>query len=154
MDRCRQHLAGKYTLKNLGPARHVLGWKIDRDRLARTLTILQPSYVRAILSENNITPRQAAPSPMIDKIDLTKAKDDEQSLYQRTHSFSKLLVSLRYLADSTPLDIAYPIGFLRRHAQNPRLSTLERTYPCAQVLGRHDRALHHVWTENWHSDAT
>jgi hypothetical protein len=73
MDRCRQLLAGKYTLKNLGPARHVLGCKIDRDRIARTLTISQPSYIRAILSEYNITPRKAASTPMIDTIDLTKA---------------------------------------------------------------------------------
>jgi Reverse transcriptase (RNA-dependent DNA polymerase) len=49
MDKCCEHLARKYTLKNLGPVGHVLGWKVDRDRTAHThhlSTFIRPGHPR------------------------------------------------------------------------------------------------------------
>jgi hypothetical protein len=111
--------ARKYTLKNLGPARHVIGWKIDRDRASRTLTISHPSYVSSILAEDNITSRQASPTTMMDTQELGRADENETVMDQRKNPYAKVLGSLHYLADSTRPDIAHAVGFLGRHAHNP-----------------------------------
>jgi hypothetical protein len=82
MDKFRQPLARKYMLRNLGPARHVIGWKIDRDRASRTLNISQPSYVRSILADYNITSRQASPTHMINTHEIDRANEKENVLDQ------------------------------------------------------------------------
>ena len=42
-------LSKSFSMKDLGPARRILGMKISRDRLKKTLTLSQEDYIKKVL---------------------------------------------------------------------------------------------------------
>ena len=113
----KQQLQAKYIIKDLGPVRHILGWKIERTDQA--ITVTQPAYIATLLETFGLTGAKTATTPNASDILNTTAHLNE-CLDVKQYNCSSLVGSLRYLADSTRPDIAFITGYLGRFSHQPK----------------------------------
>ena len=112
----KQHIQSKYSLKDLGPVRHILGWKVHRDQTG--IYISQPAYINKLLTQYNLQTAKPSTTPIASDI-LGTPEKESKPLDTKTHNYSALIGSLRYLADSTRPDIAFITGYLGRFTHSP-----------------------------------
>ena len=101
IDKVKKALGKQYKMLYLGPVERFLGLRICRDRLSRTLDIDQEEYIKAILSNYQMSDCKPARTPLPAGAVLEAAKVDA-SASLRTR-FQKLdgQSSLRLSWDAT-----------------------------------------------------
>jgi hypothetical protein len=86
LEQCRKQLASVYLVKDLGPVHSLIGWRIQRKRTRRLLTISQPAYT---LNRTKIRTRRmqicADPSPGL-RPHCSHARGASDSAYEKTVS--------------------------------------------------------------------
>lgn len=112
----KENILKKYTLKDLGPVSHILGWKVTRDETG--ITITQPAYIETISQKFGQTNAKPSDTPIASDL-LNAPKKDTKPLDTSQYNYNTLIGCLRYLADSTRPDIALITGYLGRYAQSP-----------------------------------
>jgi hypothetical protein len=60
----RQQMLLKFAMKDLGPAHHILGMKITRNRQSRQLYLSQSDYIRRILERLSMHSARSATTPL------------------------------------------------------------------------------------------
>ena len=115
-ETAKQQLESKYVIKDLGPVKHILGWKVNRDNTG--IHVSQPAYIATLLQNFGLTGAKPASSPVASDI-LNTTKHLSEPLDTSKFNYTSLVGSLRYLADSTRPDISYITGFLGRYSHNP-----------------------------------
>ena len=108
----RSALSGRFPMKDLGPARSLLGVQIICDRMNRTLSLKQGGFIRKILSCYGMQDCSASPTPMEVNLDLPKlpSTPPEALKFPYQSAIGKLL----YLALGTRPDIAFVVTYLSR----------------------------------------
>jgi hypothetical protein len=118
-------LSEKYSLKDLGEAEQVLGMKLVRDRVARTITLTHQRYLDALLTEYHMADCKPAETPEEFGCQLTKQSipltHAEQQQMEAT-PYSALVGSLLYAAIHTRPDISHACSILTRYLQYPNQS--------------------------------
>jgi hypothetical protein len=122
IDRTKSELSGKYTIKDLGPVKFLLGWEITRDREAKTLSISQKGYIERTLEKFGMLNCASVSTPMTPGVRLTReqcatAHEDVEQMDSKP--YQALVGTLMYLMVSTRPDICHAVGVLAQFMHQP-----------------------------------
>ena len=118
MDACKRD----YSITDLGPIKHCLGWEIFRDRKRRFLSINQRQYAKEILQRFGMQDATPVSTPACPSIDFSKAMcptTTHDKTLMADVPYLEALGSLLYLAMCTRPDIAFAVSELAKFASNP-----------------------------------
>lgn len=117
IDWFKSKLKSKLDIKDLGPAKKLLGINIIRDEEKGTITLHQDDYVQKMLKDYNLENCSGTSKPIDPGLglepDLTE-KTTEQIDKLKKIPYQNAIGSLMYLLQSTRPDIAYAVSLLSR----------------------------------------
>ena len=112
----------RFMLKDLGPAKWLLGIKITRDHEAGMITLLQLAYIKSILHKYHFEDNK----PLLILMDPTAryTKDQcpktiKEKAEMKGVPYHKAIGSLMYCTVATWLDITFPVTLLTQFVNNP-----------------------------------
>lgn len=118
-------LKRRFNITDLGESKFMLGMRITRDRVARTIKLDQELYVTKALEKFGLDQCKTAPTPGVqissthslgEKSEGTQHQPADLRLYQEK------VGTLLYAAISTRPDIAFAVNKLTRHMQAPTVA--------------------------------
>lgn len=114
----KKMLASRFEIKELGPARRILGMDIERDRRGGVLTLPQSVYVKKILHVFNTGEAKVVTTPIGEQFRLSAIKDgDEQEPVGDDVPYANSIGSIMYAMIGTRCDNA--VGLISRFMSNP-----------------------------------
>jgi len=122
IDRLKEELSKSFAMKDLGPARQILGMKISRDRKNGRLWLSQESYIEKVLDRFNMSKAKPVSSPLAGHLKLsskqspTSEKENEE---MKKVPYASAVGSLMYAMVCTRPDIAHAVGVVSRFLSNP-----------------------------------
>jgi ATP-binding cassette subfamily B (MDR/TAP) protein 1 len=122
INKLKRELAQEFEMKDLGPARQIIGMRISRDRAAGTLTMSQEKYINKVLERFRVQDAKPRITPLGTHLKLSKAqapKTQEERDYMATVPYSSTVGSLMYVMVCTRPDIAHAVGVVSRYMENP-----------------------------------
>jgi hypothetical protein len=118
----KAEIAQSFTIKDLGPARYLLGMEIKRDFAKGTLEISQQKYIKEMLEIYGMADCTPTPTPAADKQRLTKnmsPQTDEERAEMHGIRYRHAVGHLLYLAMVSRFDIMNSVRELTRFMQEP-----------------------------------
>lgn len=115
-------LNSEFDMKDLGPARRILGMDIERNRELRTLSLSQEGYIRKIVDNLGMKDSKFVNTPIGAHFKLKALKEEEIDLepaYMKNIPYSNAVGSIMYSMVSTRPDIAYGLGLISRFLSKP-----------------------------------
>ena len=115
-------LSRSFDMKDLGPAKQILGMAITRDRKAGKLWLSQENYVEQILKRFNMQHAKSVSTPLANHFKLTKKSclaTEQEKEEMSVIPYSSAVGSLMYLMVCTRPDIAHAVGVVSRFLSNP-----------------------------------
>ena len=113
-------LASRFDMKDLGPARRILGMDIERDREGGVLTLSQTGYVKKVLQAFNMDEAKPVTTPIGAQFRLSAIKDgDGQVPVGDDVPYANAIGSVMYAMIGTRCDLAYAVGLISRYMSNP-----------------------------------
>jgi len=122
LDTLKAQFSQRFKMHDLGPASHILGFEITRDRPNRRLWIGQQLHAEAMLSRFGMEDSSPVVTPMDASVTLTREQapsTPEDVAYMATIPYLEALGSLMYLSQGTRPDISFAVGALSRFSSNP-----------------------------------
>ncbi len=113
----KDKLSHRFEMKNMGEAKIILGIEISRDRPTRRLFINQSEYTLNVLERFGMINSKSVATPMDNSYHDVPENETEPA---GDVPYRQAIGSLMYLMITTRPDIAYAIGKLSQHNQNPR----------------------------------
>ena len=113
LDDMKQQLTARFKMKDLGESRIILGMDITRDYVNRTISLSQSRYAQKVIDRFGMTSARGQNTPMDSSIDLTVDSTP------CTEPYREAIGSLMYLMVGSRPDLAYCVGTLSKHVQNP-----------------------------------
>ena len=115
-------LGNSFAMKDLGPAKQILGMHIVRDRTKKVLWLSQEKYVTKILERFNMS--EAKPVgftlPTNCKLNAKQCRRGEKEKAEmRKVPYASAVGSLMYAMVCTRPDIAFVVGAVSRYMSNP-----------------------------------
>jgi len=108
-----------WEIKDLGDIQVILGLRVQRDRLKRTLYIDQGAYIQGIVEKYGLQGASSITLPIQDRNALGKAAPGEaladQALYQSA------IGSIRWISRGTRYDITYVVNQLASYCSEPTI---------------------------------
>ncbi|GJV14712.1 retrovirus-related pol polyprotein from transposon TNT 1-94 [Tanacetum coccineum] len=117
-------LRKEFDMKELGPARKILGMNIVRDRGSRTLKVSQSGYVQKILINYRANNGKSVSVPLgvHFKVSLKDCPSSDWDVERMSEvPYANAVGSLMYLMVCTRPDIAYVVSIVSRYLANPGL---------------------------------
>ncbi len=111
-------LSKRFEMKDLGPAKVMLGIEITRDRTNRKIFISQKEYTKQVLNRFQMANSRAVSTPM-DKTAFSTLKHDQEALDENV-PYRQAIGSLIYLVTGTRPDLAFSVRRLSQHLENPQ----------------------------------
>ena len=121
-ERVKAELGRKYKTKDLGEASLMLGIKIERDREAGTISILQCAYLKWVLNCFEMSEYNPATTPISLGTVLTKEQSpstDEDQQFMAGKPYCQVLGSIMYAQIATCPDLSYAVSTLSKFASDP-----------------------------------
>ena len=116
----KKNLNKSFAMKDLGPAKQILGMSIRRDRGARKLWVSQQKYIEKVLEKFNMKDAKPVGVPLGGHFKLKKSDLSETEMKEmRKVPYASAVGSLMYAMVCTRPDIAYAVGMVSRHLANP-----------------------------------
>jgi Reverse transcriptase (RNA-dependent DNA polymerase)/gag-polypeptide of LTR copia-type/Integrase core domain/GAG-pre-integrase domain len=118
----KSDLSSEFKMEDLGEATFILGVKIERDRVARTITIGQSAYVTALLDRHGMTDCKPVTAPMdlsSTVHQLVKAPEGHQTPQDETRDYQSIIGGIMFAMLCTRPDIAFAVTTLSQFASNP-----------------------------------
>lgn len=122
IQRLKNSLNSEFHMKDLGPAKRILGMDITRNRKLRTLSISQEGYIRKVVDIFDMRDAKIVSTPIGAHFKLGVVKDDEvelESAHMKNVPYSNATGSIMYSMVSTRPDIAYGLGLVSRFMSKP-----------------------------------
>lgn len=118
----KQQLSKTFSMKELGPAKHILGMQIVRDRKARKLWLSQEAYIKKVLQRFNMEKAKPVSTPLALHFKLSKEQcpstiEDKERM--KNVPYASAVGSLMYAMVCTRPDIAHAVGLVSRFLSNP-----------------------------------
>ncbi|KAK8957035.1 hypothetical protein KSP39_PZI000307 [Platanthera zijinensis] len=118
----KRQLSSKFEMKDLGPAKTILGMHIRRDRGTRFLWLSQERYIRKVLQRFSMDQAKKVSTPLAAHFKLTAnqcpSTPEEKEAMQKA-PYASAVGSLMYAMVCTRSDIAHAIGVVSRFLSNP-----------------------------------
>ncbi|TPX48526.1 DNA-directed DNA polymerase [Synchytrium endobioticum] len=113
----KHELMSLFSMKDLGEAEYFLGMEIQRDRVARTITITQRKYIQDMLEKFHFAEWNPSPLPvtMHEKI----ASRGPQEPPCDNNLYRSMVGSLLYASNMTRPDIATPVALAGQYVVDP-----------------------------------
>ncbi|GKA13745.1 hypothetical protein Tco_0693391 [Tanacetum coccineum] len=109
-------------MKDLGPAKQILGMSIIRDRTKVTLRLSQEKYIGKVLEKFNTKDVKARCQPLGDHFKLSKKQALKTEASRRRMAkvhYASAVGSVMYAMVCTRPDIAHAVGVVSRFMSNP-----------------------------------
>ena len=122
IEKLKQQLSHSFAMKDLGPAKQILGIRIIRDRKAKKLYLSQEKYIEKILQKFNMDKSKTVSSPLATHIRLSikqRPLTNEEKEDMERVPYASAVGSLMYAMVCTRPDIAYAVGSVSRFLANP-----------------------------------
>ena len=117
-----KELSTHFKLRDLGPTTQLLGFRIDRDRPSRTISLSQKQYILDMLQRYGMSDCKPVSTPMSPGSKLSSSmapSSPEDITFMKSVPYLSAVGSLMYLAITTRPDISYAVGVLARFNSNP-----------------------------------
>ena len=115
-------MSAAFEMKDLGPAKQILGMKISRDRSVVTLNLSQELYIEKVLSRFRVNDAKPRNTPLENHFKLPK-EQSPKTAEERDHMtlvpYASAVVSLMYAMVCTRPDIAHAVRVVNRYMVNP-----------------------------------
>ena len=118
----KSDLSKSFDMKDLGPAKQILGMEITRDRKAKKLWLSQERYVERVLERFNMKEAKPVSSPLSNQFQLSRRlcpTNQEEKDKMAGIPYSSAVGSLMYAMVCTRPDIAHAVGVVSRYLSNP-----------------------------------
>lgn len=122
VQKLKELLSSEFEMKDLGPAKRILGMDIFRDRNNGILKLSQGSYLCKVLKNFMMEESKPVSTPMGSHFKLSSTKVELRS---EVHSlmesvpYSNAVGSLMYAMIGNRPDIAYAVGLVSRFMSSP-----------------------------------
>ena len=114
----KARLVARFNTKDMGESKWILGMRIARDRVARTITLDQELYVTKALEKYGFAECRSAETPeVVGAAHATPTEQEQQPCDKQR--FMEITGTLMYAAISTRLDIAHAVRHLAGKMLNP-----------------------------------
>ncbi|KAH9051906.1 hypothetical protein Ae201684P_017386 [Aphanomyces euteiches] len=103
-------LSDRFHMKDLGEARDILGWQIERNRSERTLFLHQTRYCETVVERFDMASSNPVHTPFESSKTLSKSHvlQLQKTFHLWLPNYRSLVGSLMYLAMGTRPDLAFP----------------------------------------------
>ncbi|OJT15063.1 Retrovirus-related Pol polyprotein from transposon TNT 1-94 [Trametes pubescens] len=116
----KAQLAQYYEIVGLGEARWLLGYEIQHDRSARTVSLSQATYINTMLTRFNMTDARPVSVPLDPHTNLFNyTLDNNERAEMRNWPYTQPISSLIYAAVATRPDISFVTSTLARFMADP-----------------------------------
>lgn len=122
VQKLKDLLSSEFEMKDLGPAKRILGMDICRDREEGVLTLSQGTYLCKVLRNFMMEESKSVSTPMGSHFKLSSTKAELRSELQEAMEsvpYSSAVGSLMYSMIGTRPDIAYGVGLVSRFMSAP-----------------------------------
>ena len=109
-------------MKDLGPAKKILGMEILRDRKASKLYLSQKGYIEKVLCRFNMQSAKPVSTPLAAHFRLLSAlspQSDDEIEYMSHVPYSRAMGSLMYAMVCSRPDLSYAVSVVSRYMANP-----------------------------------
>ena len=118
----KKALGKSFAMKDLGPAKQILGMHIVRDRTQKVLWLSQKKYVTKILERFNMLDAKPVGSVLLTNYRLNAKqcpRGEKEKAKMRKVPYASAVGSLMYAMVCMRSDIAFAIGVVSRYMSNP-----------------------------------
>ena len=117
MQQTKLDLCTEWVMTNLSEPTKIIGIEITQTE--NSITISQKLYIKSILEHEGLSEINSVGTPLDLNIKLRPNPDGNEGNW--SHSFTRLLRELQYLANRTRPDIAFTVNRLAAYTANPSL---------------------------------
>ena len=122
INKLKLELSNAFDMKDLGPAKNILGMQIMRDRKCGKLWLSQEKYIERVLLRFHMENAKPVNTPLATHFKLSKKfcpTSTQEKEEMASIPYSSAVGSLMYAMVSTRLDIAHAVGVVSRYLSNP-----------------------------------
>ncbi|KAG8489021.1 hypothetical protein CXB51_017120 [Gossypium anomalum] len=118
----KAQLSEEFEMKDLGPAKKILGMKILRDTKTSKLYLSQKGYIEKVLCRFNMQSAKPVNTPLAAHFRLSSAlspQSDDEIEYMSHVLYSSAVESLMYAMVCSRPDLSYAVSAVSRYMANP-----------------------------------
>lgn len=122
IDRLKGQLSSSFAMKDLGPAKQILGISIVRDRKEKKIWLSQQKYIEKVLDRFSMKEAKVVSTPLATHFKLSKNQcpsNEIEKLDMTKVPYASAVGSLMYAMVCTRPDIAHAVGTVSRFLSNP-----------------------------------
>ena len=122
INNLKKELNKFFAMKDLGPAKQILGLKIARDRVAKKIWLSQEKYIEKVLQRFSMNGAKAVSCPLANHFQLSAKQcpsTDAEKTEMESIPYASAVGSLMYAMVCTRPDIAHAVGVVSRFLSNP-----------------------------------
>jgi Reverse transcriptase (RNA-dependent DNA polymerase) len=122
IKKMKEQLNSEFEMKELGPAKKILGMEITRDRSNRKLYLSQRGFVEKELDHIKMKDAKSVSTPLAGKFRLSRhlsPKTKKEKSYIAEVSYSSVVGSIMYLMVCTRPDIAHVVSVVSCYLSCP-----------------------------------
>jgi Reverse transcriptase (RNA-dependent DNA polymerase) len=118
----KKGMSQEFEMKDLGPAKQILGMRIIRDKATGSLSLSQERYIKKVLERFRMGDAKPRSTPLGAQVKLSKGKmpktADEKAKMLKV-PYASAVGCLMYAMVCTRPDIAHAVGIVSRFMANP-----------------------------------
>ena len=141
----KSRLAEEFDMKDLGPAKKILGMEIQRDRNVGTLRLSQEAYVKKVLVRFGMEDAKPVSTPLAPHFKLSASMSpttEVEKAYMDKVPYASAVGSLMYAMVCTRPDLAQAVGVVSLIYGKSGQATLASHQVDFEIPQRHNR----IWT--------
>ena len=122
INNLKKELSKSFAMKDLGPAKQILGMKIVRERGVKKLWLSQERYIEKVLQRFNMDKAKAVSCPLANHFKLSSKQfpsTDKEKEEMKKILYASAVGSLMYAMVCTRPDITHAVGVVNRFLSNP-----------------------------------
>jgi len=127
-------------MKDLGPAKQILGMRISRDRSEGILNLSQKKYIENLLSRFNVGNAKTKNTPLGTHLKFSKrqsSQTEEEESHMSKVPYAHVIGSLMYVMVYTRPNMAHALGVVNRFLSNPEKKALGRCEVDIEIFEGH-----------------
>jgi hypothetical protein len=106
-----------WEIKDLGDVEVILGIRVQRDRLTRTLSLDQSTYIQSLVNKYRLQDAKPISVPINDRKTLSEGTSGEQFADQAL--YQSAIGAVGWVARGSRFDISYALNQLSQHCSEP-----------------------------------
>ena len=121
IDKLKKELSKFFAMKDLGPARQILGMQITRDRETKKLWLSQEKYIEKVLQRFHMDKSKVVSTPLAlhFRLSTSNAPTSDKEKEEMQHvPYASAVGSLMYAMVCTRPDIAHAVGVVSHFLSN------------------------------------